>query len=151
MMFKAGTVLILMGSDSDGRPFVLESVSDEPEVAFMEQIFADRHPNPVLALKEHRRRQEHEDEAFADYVEGLISAPSCGLRIQDHASQWFKSRIHLEQYRQAEAVARQVIVDFAFRLFCQDPSQTDFTLASSNAEVRVLVYRVDVIVHSHAA
>lgn len=151
MMIRAGTVLILMGRDSEGRPYVLESVSDEPEVSFVEKTLADRHPDPIWALKQHRLLQELEDEAFADYVEGLVSAPTCGLRVQDHASQWFKSRIHLEAYRRAEASARQVIVDFAFRLFCQDPSQTDFILASSQAEVRVLVYVLEGVADSHAA
>lgn len=144
-------MLILLGRDLEGRLCVLESVSDEPEVSFVEKTLADQHPDPIWALKQHRRLQELEEEAFADYVEGLLSAPACGLQVQDHASQWFKSRIHLEEYRRAEASARQVIVDFALRLFCEDPSQTDFILASAQAEVRVLVYVLDVVADSRAA
>ena len=150
-MSQAGTVLILVASDAEGRPQILEAISDEPEVSFIQQTLADRHPDPVQALKQRRVIQELEDEAFADYVEGLLSAPDCGLEIRNHASQWFRSRIHLEEYRKAEALARHVIVDFALQVYCEDQSQTDFILASPQAEVRVLIYSLDVQVGAAAA
>lgn len=138
-MIPSGTVLILMGSDEEGRPQILESVSDDPEVSFVEQALAENHPDPVWAIRQRRLLQEEEDERFADYVEGLLSAPACRLDIQGHASQWFRSRINLQEFRRNEAEAREVIARFALQVFCEDPSQTDFILASAQAEVRVVI------------
>jgi hypothetical protein len=138
-MLHTGTVLILLARDEEGRLRILESLSDDPEITLVEQALADREPDPVMAVRQRRQKQEAEEEAFADYVESLLSAPACGLELQHHASLWFRSRIHLEEYRRAEAEARRVIVDFAFRLYRDDPSQTDFTLVSPQAEVRVLI------------
>ncbi len=141
-MLQTGTVLILLVRDEEGRPRILDSVSDDPEISLIEQALADRSPDPVLAVRLRRQEQEAEEEAFADYVETLLSAPACGLQLQHHASLWFRSRIDLEEYRRAESKARRVIVDFAFRRYCDDPSQTDFTLVSHEAEVRVIIREV---------
>jgi len=138
-MLEAGTVLILLGRDEEGRPKILESVSDDPEILLVEEALAEHHPDPVTVVRQRRQELENEEEAFADYIEGLLSAPACGIQLQRHAVLWFRSRIDLEAYRRAEIEARRVIVDFAFRLYCEDPSQTDFTLASPQAEVRVLI------------
>jgi hypothetical protein len=150
-MMQSGTVLILLGRDEEGRLKILESVSDDREIHFVERVLADRHPDPVLAIRQRRTLQDLEGEAFADYVEGLISARDCGIAIQRHAARWFRSRIHLEEYREAAAAARAVVVDFAFRLFCEDPSQTDFILASSNAEVRIMIRQVSQMAHCRVA
>jgi hypothetical protein len=138
-MLEVGTVLILLGRDEEGRPKILESVSDDPEILLVEEALAEHHPDPVMAVRQRRQEQENEEEAFADYIETLLSAATCGIQIQRHAALWFRSRIDLEEYRRAEIEARRVIVDFAFRLYCEDPSQTDFTLAAPHAEVRILI------------
>jgi hypothetical protein len=138
-MLEAGTVLILLGRDEEGRPKILESVSDDPEVLLVEEALAEHHPDPLMAVRQHRQEQEDEEEAFADYLESLLSAPACGIQLQRHAVLWFRSKMDLESHRRAESEARRVIVDFAFRLYCEDPSQTDFVLTSPQAEVHVVI------------
>jgi hypothetical protein len=142
-MSSLGRVLILIARDSNGTLQVLDSVSEDPEVSFVEQVLAKNHPNPIEALRQRRRLQEQEDEAFADYIENRVSAPSCTFEIREHAGKWFRSRIHLEQYKKSEAEAREVIVNYAFRVFLSDTSQRDFILASAQAQIRILIYVVE--------
>ena len=141
-MERSGTVLILVGRDGEGRARIIETASDDGEVGFLQQVLADPHADPVAAVRERRTLREQEENAFADYVEGLVSSPSCGIELRRQAGLWFRSRIHLETYRAAEVEARRVIVEFAIRLFEEDPNRTDFTLASEFAEVRVLIHEV---------
>jgi hypothetical protein len=142
-MSSVGRVLILITRYSEGQLQIADSISDDPEFSFVQQMLSKKHPNPLEAIRQRRRVQYLEEEAFADYIESLVSAPGCALDVRDHAGRWFLSRIHLEKYRQAEAEARQVIVDYAFRVFLSDPNQTDFILASAHAQVRVLIHVVE--------
>ena len=142
-MLEAGTVLILLGRDEQGMPKILEAVSEDPEILLIEQALADQQVDPVSAVRQRRQEQDDEEEAFADYIEGLLSVPACGIELQRHAGLWFRSRMDLEAYRRAETEARRVIVDFAFRLFCDDPSQTDFILTGPQAGVRVIIREIE--------
>lgn len=142
-MIRSGTVVLILAPGPDQRPILLESLSDDREVEFVEEALKEGHPDPVWAVRQRRKLQDKEDEEFADYIENLVSEPHCKLEIQEHAFLWFKSRLNLEDYRRAEADARKVIADFALQVFYQDPSRTDFVLSSPNAEVRVRIHWVE--------
>jgi len=143
MKFLSGTVVLLIGTDPTGRPFVIEAISEDREVEFLDLALESGVSDPLGVIHERRELQCREDEAFADYIEGLISTPGCRLELRNHAVGWFQSRIHLEKYQRAEAEARQVIADFAFQLYCDDPNTSEFILASGQAEVRVRVIHLN--------
>jgi hypothetical protein len=142
MVVRSGTVVLLLTLQPDGDPVLLESLSDEREVEFVEEALKEGHPDPVWALQQRRRLQKKEDEEFADYIEQLVSEPHCRIEVQDHAAQWFQSRLQLEKFQCAESEARRIIAEFALKVFHDDPSRTDFVLAGPSAEVRVRIHLV---------
>ena len=122
-MARTGTVLILVGRDQEGSARIIETASEEAEVGFLQQVLAACHPDPVSAVRERRRVHQQEEDAFADYVEGLVSSPSSGIELRRQAGLWFRSRLNLEMHREAEVEARRVIVEYAMRLFEEDPNR----------------------------
>ena len=143
VMIRSGTVVLLLaqgqGEHTIQQPVLLETLSDDQEVEFVEAALQQGHPDPVWAIRQRRIRKAQADEEFADYVEGLVCRPECGLALQEHAVHWFESRWNLEQFQVAEIEARQVIAEFALSVFMENPSQTDFLLKSSRSEAQVRV------------
>ena len=139
MVVRSGTVVLLLAVEPEGAPVLLESLSDERELEFVESALQEGHPDPVWALRYRRKVQTKEDEEFADYIETLVSEPHCKIEVQDHAAQWFQSRIELEKFKKTECEARRIIAEFALKVYLDDPSRTDFVLSAPSAEVHVKI------------
>ena len=142
MVVRSGTVVLLLAIEPGKPPILLESLSDEREVEFVESALKEGHPDPVWALRQRRKAQTREDEDLADYIEGLVSEPNCKSEVQENAVPWFQSRIELERFQRAEAEARAIIVEYALKLYEDDPTRVDFILSAPTAEVRVRIHFV---------
>ncbi|MFN7683888.1 MAG: hypothetical protein ACK5QT_00555 [Oligoflexia bacterium] len=151
MVVRSGTVVLLLAAQPGKPPRVLESLSDEREVAFVEAVLQEGHPDPVWALRHRRTTQAREEEDLADYIEGLVSEPHCKIEILEHASQWFQSRLQLERFQNAESRARDIIVEYALKIYQEDPSRVDFVLSAPTAEVRVRIHLVEFTALSEAS
>jgi hypothetical protein len=68
-----------------------------------------------------------------------VSEPFCKVQLREHAFRWFRSRLNLEKFVEAERQARQVIAEYAFVLYQENPSRTDFILFSPQSEVRIRI------------
>lgn len=122
-----------------GMPVLTETLTSAEEILEMELAIKNRDPEPLRRLSEYRNRNVSEEEEFADFVEGLLSQPFVKPDVQDHAVQWFKSRAKIEAYQKAEDDASRVIANYAFQVFMNDSTKTDFMLAGPKARVRVRV------------
>ncbi|MCC7441897.1 MAG: hypothetical protein IT285_09700 [Bdellovibrionales bacterium] len=138
-MSPAGTVALVVRFDQD-RPVLLDVFSDDLEVHALERAVTEGQQDPIQAVYQSRVEHEREEEEFGDYVETLITAPGVRPEIREHGVQWLKSKLKIEEYKKHETDASQVIADYAFKLFSQDPTKSDFVLAGPTAEVRVRVY-----------
>ncbi len=138
VQMKIGTVALIIAPGPEPR--LLESISDELEIATLEVALNSGSEDPLQAVYEVRAKRSSEDEDFGNYVEGLLSKPFMPDEVRQHGVQWFKSKNRIEQFQKAEGEARAVITDFAFKLFKSEPSRQEFVLASSAAEVRVRVF-----------
>lgn len=123
----------------DGVPILTETLTSSEEILELELAMMNREPNPLRRVQEYRSKQTGEDEEFADFVEGLLSQPFVKPDVQAHAVQWFKSRVKIESFQKAEDDASRVIASYAFQVYSNDPTKTDFMLAGPRAKVRIKV------------
>jgi hypothetical protein len=137
---KVGTVALIVQCDGNAHPMLLEKFSDDREIEVFEQALGVSGGKPLEAVYELRVKQAKEDEDFGNYIEELLSQPFLRPEIQEHGLQWLKSKIKIEEFRKAELQAAQTIADFAFKLFLENPKQTDFFLAGGSAKVRIRVF-----------
>ena len=147
---KAATVALIVQS-SDGSPLLVETLSDETEIAVLEGAVQAHAENPMSWVREHRIKQSQEDEEFGEYVEDLLSHPFIQPEIREHGIQWLQSKIRIEEHERNEGEAAKIIADYAYKYFCQDTSKTDFLLAGPRASVRVRVFLVKPQLSSAAA
>ncbi|MCM2323460.1 MAG: hypothetical protein NDJ90_09385 [Oligoflexia bacterium] len=138
---RAATVALVV-SHNDGSSALLETLSDDREIALFETAMSTGEENPLQSVYEFRTRQQKEETEFADYVEDLLSKPFLRPEIQEHGVQWLKSKIRIEQYQKSEIQAAKVIADYAFQVFSQKPETTDFFLSGPTAKVRIRVFVV---------
>jgi hypothetical protein len=127
-----------------GEPVLADTLTSPEEILELEMAMINREPEPLKRVEAFRVKQKTEDEEFADYVEHLLSQPFLKPEVQDHAVQWFKSRSKIETYQKAEDEASRVIAQYAFQVFSDDPSKTDFLLAGPKARVRIRVIDLSV-------
>jgi hypothetical protein len=137
---KIGTVALIVRLDGDQAPNLVEKFSDDREIAAFETAMKAGDADPLSTVYTMRDRQAKEDEEFGDYVEELLSQPFVRPEIQEHGVQWLKSKIRIEQFQKCEREATQIIADYAFRLFSENPSRTDFFLAGPAAKVRIRIF-----------
>ena len=149
-MSEQPTIAIVV-TRNGGEPVLTETLTSAEEILELELAMIGREPEPLKRVYEFRLRQRAEDEEFADFVEGILSQPFVKQDVQDHAIQWFKSRSKIETYQKAEDEASQVIAQYAFQVFSEDPQKTDFLLAGPKARVRVRVIDLSGYVASSAA
>ncbi|MCM2278446.1 MAG: hypothetical protein NDJ89_10260 [Oligoflexia bacterium] len=138
---RAATLALIV-SLKDDSPSLLETLSDDREIALFETAWNSGESDPLQVIYESRSRQEKEESEFADYVEDLLSKPFLRPEIQEHGVQWLKSKIRIEQYQKSEVQAAKVIADYAFQVFSQEQDKTDFFLAGPTAKVRIRVFVV---------
>lgn len=136
---KAATVALVVQGSGSGLA-VKAILSDDREIAYFETLMKAGEFDPLTKVYEMRERQSREDEEFGDYVEELLSRPFLKPEVQEHALQWMKSKIRIEQYQKQEHDAARVIADYACQLIKDDPSRTDFVLKGPSAQVRIRVF-----------
>ena len=136
---KVGTVALIVRSDGTA-PTLIETLSDDREIAMLEAALGSGENDPLEPVYSLRARQAKEDQEFGDYVEELLSQPFVRPEIQEHGIQWLKSKIRIEQYQKCEGEATQVIANYAFKLFLENPKRTEFFLAGPAAKVRIRVF-----------
>jgi hypothetical protein len=122
-----------------GAPVLADTLTSGEEILELELAMMNREADPLKRIEELRSKQMGEDEEFADFVEGLLSQPFVKPDVQAHAVQWFKSRAKIESFQKAEDDASRVIANYAFQVYTNDSSKTDFLLAGPRAKVRIKV------------
>lgn len=134
-----------------GQPVLTETLTSSEEILELELAMMNRDPEPLKRVHDFRNKQVTDEEEFADFVEGLLSQPFVKPEVQDHAVQWFKSRAKIETFQKAEDDASRIIANYAFQIYCGDPSKTDFMLAGPRAKVRVRIIDLTALFNQHAA
>ncbi len=146
-MKSALLALIINSKDNT----LVETLAEDHEISLFETEVAQGDPNPLPKILHLRTVQAKEEEEFGDYVEELLSQPFLRKEIQEHALQWLRSKIRIEQYQKSEQEAAKVISDYALELFRNDPEKTDFFLVGPTHRVRVRIFVVDAGVRRQVA
>jgi hypothetical protein len=120
----------------------IETFSDEREITALEQAIKDGNPFPLQSVYEYRAKAEREDSEFGDYVEDLLVQKAVRPEVQSHGVAWLRSKMKIEQFRQQEREAAEVIANFALAKFKEDPELEDFVLAGPGVQVRIRIFRV---------
>ena len=139
MNAKEQPTIALIVSSTESKPTLFEALTSADEILELELALMNADPDPMKRVLDYRSKQNVDDEEFADFVEGLLSQPFVKPDVQDHAIQWFKSRAKIEAYQKAEEHASQVIAMYAFEIYQNNPTKTDFFLAGPRAKVRIRV------------
>ena len=144
---RQGTIALCVRT-KEGKPEFLEAISDDDEIALLENALQDRMNDPLETVRAFREQRKIEDEKFGDYVEDLLSQPFLRPQVQEQAVQWLRSKIRIEEFQQSETEATKVIAAYAYQVFCDNPEKKDFTLLGKSAAVRIRVFDVEEIVES---
>lgn len=140
---KIGTVALVVSPGDELERRLLDAISDDREIYVLESAVHSGRTNPLETVYEMRREQLEQDEAFADYVEDLLTQPFVKPEIQEHGVQWFRSRLSIDHYRQREEEAAKLIADYAFNIFKEDPKKHEFILDGPSSRVRIRVFEVE--------
>jgi hypothetical protein len=124
----------------NGKPVWVDTLSDGQEVQLFEASVLQGQDDPLKTIYDQRIERTVQDEKFSDYVEDLLSSPFVKFEIQEHGVQWMKSKLRIEKYQCEETEAAKIIAEYAFRLYCKDPTRVDFLLAGPTAQVRVRIF-----------
>ncbi|MBC7387026.1 MAG: hypothetical protein H7301_12805 [Cryobacterium sp.] len=137
---KMGTVAVILTGDS-GAEWV-ETFSDEREITALEMAILSGNPYPLQKVYEFRENAAKEDEDFGDYVEDLLCKKIVRPEVQSHGVAWLRSKLKIEQFRQEEKDAAEVIAHFALAKMTEDPDLEDFILAAPGVQVRIRIFKV---------
>ncbi len=138
---KTNTIALVV-SIQNSHPVLLDILSDEQEIHFVETALRAGETHPLELIYENRAKIAQHDEELGNHIEDLFSERCLKLEIQEHAIQWLRSKIKIEQYQKAEKEAAQVIAAYAFQIFQCDRSRVDFFLAGPNSQVRVRIFEL---------
>lgn len=146
---KTGTVALVIFQEPQKEsttqvqtPTLVEKLHDDREIAEFEAALEAGEANPLEYVYGMRERITKEEEEFGDYVENLLSQPFVRPDILDHGVEWFKSKLKIEKFKQAEKDATEIIANYAFKLYQENKGRTDFFLAGPTAKVRVRIFEV---------
>lgn len=120
----------------------VETFSDEREIAALEQAIESGNPFPLQSVYEYRARLDREDAEFGDYVEDLLCQKAVRPEVQSHGIAWLRSKMKIEQFRQQEREAAEVIANFALAKYKEDPELEDFVLAGPGVQVRIRIFKI---------
>jgi hypothetical protein len=135
----------------DPDPTLVETLTSLDEILELEMALMKQPDDPLKPVQEYRQKQIAESEEFADFVEGLLSQPFVKPEVQEHAIQWFKSRMKIEAYQKAEDEASRIIAQYAFQVYVGDRQKTDFFLTGPKAKVRIRVIELPAMASQKAA
>ena len=138
-IMKVGTVALVIGY-KEKKAVLLDYFSDDREIAVFESALYSGENKPLQYVYLVRNQTQKEDEEFANYIEELLSRPFIRPDIQEHGVKWLKSKIRVEQYKKAESEAAQVIAEYAFKLFQENPGRKEYFLAGAAAQVKIRVF-----------
>jgi hypothetical protein len=138
---KMGTVAVVLADATDTDSWI-ETFSDDREIRMLEKAIAEGHHFPLQKVYEYRQNVEKEDEEFGDYVENLLSKQFVRHEIQEHGVAWLKSKAKIEQFKDQEQEAAEVIANYALNKYKKDPDLIDFVLAGPGVQVRVRIFKV---------
>lgn len=133
------TIALIVSSINSDQPTLKEALTSADEILELELALRNADPDPLQRVHDYRSKQQIDDEEFADFVESLLSQPFVKPEVQEHAVQWFKSRAKIEAYQKAEDNASKTIALYAFEIYRNNPTKTDFFLAGPKAKVRIRV------------
>lgn len=133
------TIALIVSSNHPASPTLYEALTSADEILELELALRNADPDPLKRVHDYRLKQQIDDEEFADFVESLLSQPFVKPEVQEHAVQWFKSRAKIEAYQKAEDNASRIIAMYAFEIYRNNPTKTDFFLAGPKAKVRIRV------------
>jgi len=136
---RAATVALVVRYNGE-VPTLIDILSDDREITLLKAGFDLGEIDPLKRVYEHRAQQVKEEDDFGDYVEDLLSQPFLRPEIQEHGVQWLRSKIRIEQYQKSEQEAARIIADYAYKVFQEDQSRTDFFLAGPTTKVRIRVF-----------
>ncbi len=144
---RVGTVALIITRLKDGdmktdNPLLIEKISDDREIELFEAAVEAGETSPLGMVYEFRDRKTKEEDEFGNYVEELLSQPFIKTDIQKHAVDWLKSKIRMEQFQKTEREATEIIAQYAFRLFLENPDRLDFFLAGPSAKVRIRIFDI---------
>ena len=136
-----GTVALVVHFCNE-KPVLVDVLSDDKEIEMLDSAITTGAEDPLGDIYQARNRQASEDEEFGDYVEELLSQPYLKPDLKDQGIRWLKSRIKIEEYERCETEARQIIADYAYRLFEENPKRKEFVLSGPKAKVRIRILKV---------
>lgn len=137
-----GTVAVVLADETTDAESWIETFSDDREIRALEAAIAEGHHFPLQKVYEHRQSMEKEDQEFGDYVEDLLSKQFVRPEIQQHGVAWLKSKVKIEQFKDQEQEAAEVIANYALNRYKKDPDLIDFVLAGPGVQVRVRIFKV---------
>src|SRR4051812_7984873 len=131
---KTSTIALVVTYEAE-MPVLMDTLSDEREIHFMEEALRMGESRPLEQIYEHRAIEARQDDDLGNYIEELLSQTYLKPEIQKHGLQWLKSKIKIEQYQKAEKEAAQVIAEYAIKILREDPTKTDFFLTGPHSQV----------------
>jgi hypothetical protein len=136
-------LITLVVALKQGVPVLVETLTSLDEILELEMALMSQESEPLKRVQAYRQKQIAESEEFADFVEGLLSQPFVKPEVQEHAIQWFKSRMKIEAYQKAEDEASRIIAQYAFQIYLADQDKIDFFLTGPKAKVRVRIIDIE--------
>jgi hypothetical protein len=132
--------IALVVSGEVGSWVLIDTLSDEQEIEYFEQLMHVRDPDPLRRIYQLRTVQQGKEDEMADFIENLVSQPFVSEKVKTQGIRWFKSKIKIENFHQLEMEAAQVISEFAFKMFQKEPEKTDYFLVAPQSRIRVRVF-----------
>ena len=93
------TTLALVIMHKAELPVLLETLSNEHEILFMEEALRAGEVNPLEQIYEIRAIEAKQEDELGNSIEDLLSHAFLRPEIQQHAIQWLRSKIKIEQYQ----------------------------------------------------
>ena len=137
-----GTLALIIQYQA-GDPELVETVTDEREIEVLETAVTTSESDPLTRVLQFRAEQAKEEDEFGNYIEELLCQPFVRPEVQSHGVQWLKSKMRIDEHKKTETDAAQVIAQFAYKMFQEDPAKTDFLLAGPNTQVRIKIFVIN--------
>jgi hypothetical protein len=140
---KTSTVALLI-QEVEGSITLVDTLSNEAEIDLVDACIRADEADPLQYLYQLREQDMKKEDEFGDRVEEMLSQPFLNREVQMHGLKWLQSKMRIEEYHKTEKDAVKVIAEYAYKIFRQDPSKTDFFLASSSSQVRIRVFKLSI-------
>ena len=141
MNAEIGTVALVVYFQK-GVPLLVDVLSDDQEIDLLSGALETGQVDPLTSLYDLRRQRSKEDEDFGNYVEELVCQPFLKPTLKEQGVRWLTSRIRIENYEKCEREARQIIAEYAHRVFSENTKRREFILKGPKAEIRIRVLDV---------